>query len=173
MIMKWDHDFLKDICIVNAQQSYIAFSWEDDPPIMVIDEGEPFDGVYVLHVDYCPNPDCNCQLVWILAVNDHTHETITLIYGWESPAFYLHEEFTAQEATLIPEGYLDPDVENPSYAPELLGYFKKMIQDEPRFTHYVRSNYDFIKYCNKQLKNNNNGRKKANRNSKKRRRNSK
>ena len=127
------------------EKSFIAFSLGPEPPVVVIKEGAECDGLYELKDSYCTNSSCDCRY-GVLTARRQKREKIVLNVGWEKPSHYIKRGFPPEKAKLLRYGCLESQKKNqPAYAQEFLSYFRKLMEEDPRLTDYMRNHYECAK----------------------------
>lgn len=117
----------------------------DNPILFYLNEGMPMDGFYTGQDQYCDNPYCDCRDGVLLVYNEQ-NEKAAIILGWEDEDFYVNiAGYSPGKACRMHEGYLDPDVNQPSYAPVFLMCLRRMLIDNPTLLSYMKAKYKDMK----------------------------
>ena len=116
--------------------------------IYTFDNPEVPDGAYAFLECYCEDPECDCQLVRFIVMDQNGQLHASISYGWNSKAFY-DEAFSACDhnfpgpdfAVLQPQG---------SYAKFFLEFCKNfLVRDETYVGRLKRHNALFKKEAKK------------------------
>lgn len=105
------------------------------------------EGTYHFEDYYCPDPDCDCQRVTLVVVDQDLQEHAVITYGWKPRSFYFQSvddnevieyDEDLHELTL---GYLDPFEEQSEHAPFFMACFIEHFRDNPLFREWLERRY--------------------------------